>query len=132
MGFRIRKSINLGGGARITFSKSGVGYSWGGKGFRFTKTATGRKRSTAYIPGTGISYVTESSGKKKRKNPQKQEKPVDNTPITLTDIICFLVFGGVSVFLIDVLINHGFKAFLIALILIFVAVGVVVAIFDRK
>ena len=29
MGFRYRKSINLGGGFRINLSKSGVGYSWG-------------------------------------------------------------------------------------------------------
>ncbi len=32
MGFRYRKSINLGGGFRINLSKSGIGYSWGVKG----------------------------------------------------------------------------------------------------
>ena len=37
MGFRYRKSINLGGGFRINLSKSGVGYSWGTKGYRITK-----------------------------------------------------------------------------------------------
>lgn len=37
MGFRIRKSINLGGGFRINLSKNGVGYSWGMKGIRYTK-----------------------------------------------------------------------------------------------
>ena len=41
MGFRYRKSINLGGGFRINLSKSGVGYSWGVKGYRVTKTAKG-------------------------------------------------------------------------------------------
>ena len=41
MGLRFRKSVNLGGGFRINFSKSGVGYSFGGKGFRYTKTARG-------------------------------------------------------------------------------------------
>lgn len=60
MGFRYRKSINLGGGFRVNLSKSGVGYSWGTKGMRVTKTATGKTRSTLSIPGTGISYVTES------------------------------------------------------------------------
>lgn len=60
MGFRFRKSINLGGGFRINLSKSGIGYSWGGKGFRFTKTARNTTRSTFSIPGTGISYTTES------------------------------------------------------------------------
>ena len=65
MGLRFRKSINLGGGFKINLSKSGIGYSWGVKGFRVTKTARGTTRRTASIPGTGISYVSES-GKKKR------------------------------------------------------------------
>ena len=44
MGFRYRKSINLGGGFRINISKSGIGYSWGVKGYRVTKTAKGTVR----------------------------------------------------------------------------------------
>lgn len=59
MGLRFRKSKNF-GPFRINFSKSGIGYSVGGKGFRVTKTADGRVRQTASIPGTGISYVTET------------------------------------------------------------------------
>lgn len=64
MGFRYRRSVKL-GGLRINFSKSGIGYSYGVKGLRYTKTAKGKDRVTASIPGTGISYVAESSGKKK-------------------------------------------------------------------
>lgn len=41
MGIRFRKSFNLGGGFRVNVSKSGIGYSWGTKGFRYTKTARG-------------------------------------------------------------------------------------------
>lgn len=66
MGFRYRKSINLGGGFRINLSKSGVGYSWGVKGYRVTKTAKGTTRTTASIPGTGISYVQETGANKDR------------------------------------------------------------------
>ncbi len=62
MGFRFRKSINLGGGARLNLSKSGVGYSFGGKGFRFTKKAGGGTRTTASIPGTGMSWTSDKSG----------------------------------------------------------------------
>ena len=72
MGLRFRKSINLGGGFRINMSKSGIGYSWGVKGFRKTKTANGRTRTTVSVPGTGISYVTES-GKKKNKLPDSKK-----------------------------------------------------------
>ena len=65
MGFRYRKSINLGGGFRVNLSKSGVGYSFGGKGYRYTKKAGGGTRTTASIPGTGLSYVHDTSGKKR-------------------------------------------------------------------
>ena len=69
MGLRFRKSINLGGGFRVNFSKSGIGYSWGGKGFRITKTASGKSRVTASIPGTGLSYSqVVPSGKRTTKN----------------------------------------------------------------
>lgn len=64
MGFRYRKSINLGHGFRINISKSGIGYSWGTKGARITKTARGTVRATAYIPGTGLSYVAETGTKR--------------------------------------------------------------------
>ncbi len=59
MGVRFRKSVNF-GPFRINFSKSGIGASFGVKGYRVTKTATGRTRTTASIPGTGISYVEET------------------------------------------------------------------------
>ncbi len=59
MGWRYRKSINLGLGFRINISKSGIGYSWGGPGYRKTWKANGGIRETYSIPGTGISYVEE-------------------------------------------------------------------------
>ena len=74
MGFRFRKSANI-GPLRVNFSKSGVGYSVGGKGFRVTKRADGKTQTTASVPGTGIAYTqvsgrgssksSGSSGKKK-------------------------------------------------------------------
>ena len=72
MGFRLRKSKNF-GPFRINFSKSGIGYSVGGKGFRVTKTADGRMRETASLPGTGISYVTET---KKKGNVEPLQQPL--------------------------------------------------------
>ena len=64
MGWRYRKSINLGGGFRINLSKSGIGYSWGFHGYRHAYSSNGTQRRTYSIPGTGISYV-ESSGKRR-------------------------------------------------------------------
>ena len=73
MGLRFSKSINL-GGLRLNLSKSGVGYSVGKKGVRFSKSATGRTTSTVSIPGTGLSYVTDLGGKKKSTKSTKEVK----------------------------------------------------------
>lgn len=55
MGFYFRKSVNV-GPFRVNLSKSGVGYSVGGRGFRTGKSATGRKYTAFGIPGTGVGY----------------------------------------------------------------------------
>lgn len=60
MGYRYRKSKSF-GGVRVTASKSGIGFSTGVKGFRVTKKAGGGYRTTASIPGSGISYVKDYS-----------------------------------------------------------------------
>lgn len=52
----------------MNLSKSGIGYSWGFKGYRITKTANNTVRRTASIPNTGISYVEE------QKIPTPQQK----------------------------------------------------------
>jgi len=56
MGLRFRKSINI-GPLRINFSKSGVGFSLGVKGFRVSRSAKGKNTATVSLPGTGLSYV---------------------------------------------------------------------------
>lgn len=99
MGFRFRKSINLGGGFRVNLSKSGVGYSWGTKGLRVTKTAKGKGRVTASIPGTGISYVAENSFKKKVAQKQEtSQAPVKAYKIPLAlkilAVVCGVGFAG--------------------------------------
>lgn len=72
MGWRFRKSINLGLGFRINLSKSGIGYSWGFPGYRTTRLANGGTRQTYSIPGTGISYV-EQQGARNNSQPRYNE-----------------------------------------------------------
>ena len=60
MGFRFKKSFNIGKHFKINLSKSGIGYSFGVKGFRIGKTAKGKTRKTISLPGTGLSYQTET------------------------------------------------------------------------
>jgi hypothetical protein len=60
VGWSYRKSVNL-GPFRVNISKSGVGYSLGGAGFRTGVTSRGRSYRSMSIPGTGLRYY--SSGK---------------------------------------------------------------------
>lgn len=74
MGLRYRKSIKI-GPARINLSKSGLGWSIGAKGVRFTKKAGGGYRTTVGAPGTGVSYSKDYSAKTKGSSHFEQNKP---------------------------------------------------------
>lgn len=90
MGFRFRKSANI-GPLRVNFSKSGVGYSVGGKGFRVTKRADGKTQTTASIPGTGIAYTSVSgSGSSKSSGGASGKK---KGPVASAVLIVLLIVG---------------------------------------
>lgn len=95
MGLRFRKSKKL-GPLRINFSKSGIGYSVGGKGFRYTKTADGKRRKTYSIPGTGISYVDEKRKKKNNggENMDRISPKKAKTKTILKGILIFFIIYG--------------------------------------
>lgn len=57
MSWRFSRRINF-GPLRITFSKSGIGWSLGGKGYRTGVDSKGRKYNNVSIPGTGVSKRT--------------------------------------------------------------------------
>ena len=63
MTWRFRKSLKL-GPIRLNLSKSGVGYSIGGRGFRVGQDAKGRSYTAASIPGTCL-YSREYSSQGK-------------------------------------------------------------------
>lgn len=92
MGFRFRKSANI-GPLRVNFSKSGVGYSVGGKGFRVTKRADGKTQTTASVPGTGIAY-TQVSGRGSAKSSGSSGKK--KGPVASAVLIVLLLVGMAS------------------------------------
>lgn len=73
MGFRFRKSVKLGKHTRLNLSKSGVGISTGVKGFRVS-AGTKEMRTTASIPGTGISYTQQHSAAKPKHRAKKMSE----------------------------------------------------------
>lgn len=55
MSWLFRKTYTL-GPLKVTFSKSGVSISLGGKGFRTGIDSKGRRRTSISVPGTGLRY----------------------------------------------------------------------------
>jgi len=53
MAWRFRRSLKL-GPLKLNFSKSGIGYSAGVRGFRVGTDAKGRTYTAASIPGSGL------------------------------------------------------------------------------
>ena len=122
MGFRFRKSINL-GPARINLSKSGVGYSVGGRGFRVAKKAGGGTRTTASIPGTGISYSKDSGGSKttkkqipRTKNPAKSSETYTPSGQDKKGCLPVALWTIGALFLIGILRDYWWCLLLIGLI----------------
>lgn len=62
MGLRFRKSFKLGSGTKVNFNKNSISFTAGTKGFHHTIGTSGRRTTTAGIPGSGLSYVSQSGG----------------------------------------------------------------------
>ncbi len=68
MGMRFRKSINLGGGAKININKSSIGMSGGINGARVSANSHGQTTKSVGVPGTGVSFRSTSGGSSKSSN----------------------------------------------------------------
>lgn len=51
---RFRRTISLGGGFRLNFTKRGVGVSAGTRGLRRSWHSTGHRTTSIGLPGTGL------------------------------------------------------------------------------
>jgi len=58
--FRFHRSKKIFPGVRLNISKSGIGFSFGRKGMRYSIGPKGTSRMTLGIPGTGLSYISTS------------------------------------------------------------------------
>jgi hypothetical protein len=75
MSWNYRRSARLPGGFRMNFSKRGIGYSWGFRGFRIGKDSSGRITRTLSIPGTGLYERTVLKPVNRDEPAQGQTKP---------------------------------------------------------
>jgi tetratricopeptide (TPR) repeat protein len=65
MGFRMRKSFKVVPGVRMTVTPRGVGMSAGTRGARVSVHSSGRVTKTVGVPGSGMSYVSTSTARKR-------------------------------------------------------------------
>jgi tetratricopeptide (TPR) repeat protein len=76
MGFRMRKSMRVAPGVRLSVSKSGVGASVGGKGGRYSVHSSGRRTTTVgsgIVPG--VYYQSSKSGGSRSRAATQQAAP---------------------------------------------------------
>jgi hypothetical protein len=93
MGWTWSKSVGV-GPFRVNLSKSGVGFSVGGQGFRTGVNARGRRYSTVSIPGTGVRYktsagVSPSTGGGADKSKAGCASVVALVAVVIAIVICF-------------------------------------------
>lgn len=71
MGLRFQRRIKILPGLAINISKSGVGFSAGGRGFHAGIDAKGKRYTSASLPGTGISWRQYQKAKPRHAPPQE-------------------------------------------------------------
>lgn len=80
MGWSYRKRFKF-GPIRVNLSGSGIGTSWGVRGFRVTHSSTGRRYVTLTLPGTGLSW-RKTLGRSRRINmPRNGTPPIPHPPV---------------------------------------------------
>jgi len=101
MAWRFRRSLKL-GPLKLNFSKSGVGYSVGVRGFRVGKDAKGRSYTAASIPGTGIynrTYASGSGASSDEVSPGAGAPSQQRAGIGLALVVAFIAGGLLALFL---------------------------------
>jgi hypothetical protein len=79
LGWRFRKIFRL-GPFRTTWSKKGLGFSWGLSGFRFGVSPDGRRYLSFGLVGTGLYYIKYLDQVPKQ---QSGQQPPSNQPPAL-------------------------------------------------
>lgn len=97
MGWGFRRSVNF-GPFRMNMSKSGMGYSVGGAGFRTGVSAKGRRFTRLSIPGTGI-YYTKSGNSPSGVNPTGVPRPAGTGCLVLLVACCLACTGVIVLFI---------------------------------
>lgn len=72
---RFRRSVKVAPGVKVNLNKKSVSVTAGTKGAHYSVSSSGRKTSSVGIPGTGVSFVDSSGGKKSSQSEVHAEPP---------------------------------------------------------
>ena len=89
MGLKFRKSIKVAPGVKLNLNTNSTSVTIGTKGVHYTVNSNGKKTTSASIPGTGLNYVSTTSGQKQE--PKKKGGCLGSILLVFT-ILC-LVFA---------------------------------------
>lgn len=83
---RFRKSVKIGKGVKVNFSKSGASLSLGGRGHSVNLGSKGA-RTTVGMPGTGLSYSTRIGGKSRTSKAKRSKSSPREYQVTKSEDI---------------------------------------------
>jgi hypothetical protein len=90
--FRFRRSVRIGPGVRLNFSKSGVSTSVGLHGAHVT-IGHGKVRETVGLPGTGLSYTEVHSTHADEAQQPEEQSPRGAGGLIMLVIVLAIVFA---------------------------------------
>ncbi len=114
MAWRFRKSKRFPLGFRLNFSRRGIGYSWGIRGFRVGRDAQGRVIRTVSIPGTGIyrrDYLTPQSPQVAAVRSQRAVKSSSGFAVAVAIVIILALLASGN--LLGVILGVALAAYLL-------------------
>jgi Protein of unknown function (DUF4236) len=101
---RFRRSLKIAPGVRLNFNKRSIGISAGVPGARYSINSNGRRTRSVGIPGTGLSYRSQSSRR-------RSEVDVDETGLpSPTRLIASLV-GWLTILVLVIAVFGGHPGF---------------------
>ena len=81
MGYlRFRRSIRIAPGIHLNLGKPGISTSVGVRGMHETFHISGRRRTSIGIPGTGISYISQTGRPSRPRSSGARRSPFSNGP----------------------------------------------------
>lgn len=93
MGFRFRRSFKIAPGVRLNLNSKSTSVRIGPKGLGYTISSNSKRRVTASIPGTGVSYSEVSSPAARARAAEGTPKRGNVWPTILVVIAVFIAIG---------------------------------------